>query len=180
MIRMMLTLLAILLMTTVARADTILVVIADDMDPAHIDRYPNSSPTLRKIQRQGTTYPLGWVPAKCAPSLATMLTGLHGRQHGRFYNSTTGDPAIVDVSSGWPRALQDAGWRGYLGGKWWYGDTGAAGFETRDPGATHADFARTGQDHLYAWLDGLDPGDDAFIWWAPLMPHTPHNAPPRS
>ncbi len=162
-----------------AQGKTLILVITDDMDYEHNSRYGSSAahtPTINKILRKGTTFTRAWVHPRCAPSLATILTGLRPETHGRYYNAKIGGNAPpVNLSQSWPLLLEQAGWRGYQGGKWWYEDPLLLGFEAKS--ADRDTFVREGQDDLFAWLESLDSADDAFVWWAPRMPHRPHNPP---
>ena len=171
----------IILIVREAKADpiqgqTILVVIADDADHTIVGgKYPTAMPTVAKLRRLGTTYQRAWVPNKCAPSLASILTGKHPRDHGRWANTMSGGGGDVDMSESFPVILQQNGWRNYRGGKHWWPMEGS-GFEVKHPGH-HSEFVRNGQDHLFQWIEALATTDDAMIWWAPMLPHTPHNAP---
>jgi uncharacterized sulfatase len=87
-----------------------------------------------------------------------------------------------------PRWLGDRGYRSLQTGKWWLGDFSQGGFTE---GMTHGDPARGGR-HGDAGLaigrQGMEPierfvkqaaADQApfLLWYAPFLPHTPHNPP---
>ena len=89
-----------------------------------------------------------------------------------------------------PRLLAQRGYLSFQTGKWWEGPHSYGGFTH---GMTHGDFTRGGR-HGDAGLaigrTGLQPVYDFidlattqqkpfFIWYAPFLPHTPHNPPPR-
>ena len=89
-----------------------------------------------------------------------------------------------------PRLLADAGYVSFQSGKWWEGDARRGGFTA---GMTHGDQdrgGRHGDDGLTIGREGLQPVFDFigeatanaqpfFIWYAPFLPHLPHNPPER-
>ena len=84
--------------------------------------------------------------------------------------------------------LAEEGYISFQSGKWWVGSAEDAGF---DQGMTHGDYkrggrhgdeglkiAREGFDPLFDFMDEADSLDQPFfIWYAPFLPHTPHNPP---
>lgn len=86
------------------------------------------------------------------------------------------------------QTLAENGYRSFQSGKWWVGSAEDAGF---DKGMTHGDYTqggRHGDEGLKIGRQGLDPiynfieeadslGQPFFIWYAPFLPHTPHNPP---
>lgn len=84
--------------------------------------------------------------------------------------------------------LSDKGYRSFQSGKWWLGSWEEGKF---DGGMTHGDYkkrGRHGDEGLKIGREGLDPIfnfiDQAqeenvpfFVWYAPFLPHTPHNPP---
>jgi len=84
--------------------------------------------------------------------------------------------------------LRENGYRSFQTGKWWVGSAADAGF---DAGMTHGDIhrgARHGDAGLKIGREGLEPiynfiedttnkDKPFFIWYAPFLPHTPHNPP---
>ncbi len=87
-----------------------------------------------------------------------------------------------------PSLLKSKGYQSLQVGKWWLGNFKNGGF---DAGMTHGDPTRNGRhgdDGLTIGREGLDVVydfmDDAvakdkpfFIWYAPFLPHAPHNPP---
>lgn len=154
----------------------ILLVVCDDMDPEHFGfRSPISvTPTLDRIAQNGTVFETAWMAPKCAPSLASLLTGQHPHEHGRFYNRhVDGEEMPLDLSNTFVSHLDRRGYSSIACGKWWFDDPAAAGFD--DWFLSLPEFVREGQSHLHEWLDALPENDPFFIWWAPLLPHEPHN-----
>ena len=145
----------------------------------------------------------------CRPSLMTMTSGLYPHEHKVTGNDPAGrargrnkrqDPEYLqDVSRlnslvkdlpTLPRLLADAGYLSYQTGKWWEGSPEDAGFTH---GMSHGDPSKGGR-HGDAGLkigrDGLEPiyefigearkqNKPFFVWYAPFLPHTPHNPPQR-
>jgi len=98
--------------------------------------------------------------------------------------------ARMDESPALPRLLAGAGYRSFQSGKWWQGNF-------RHGGSTHgmtrgedAGGGRHGDDGLRIGRETLQPIGDFidsaqkdglpwFVWYAPMMPHEPHNPPER-
>jgi uncharacterized sulfatase len=87
-----------------------------------------------------------------------------------------------------PRLLAKKGFVSHQSGKWWEGNFARAGFTAGmthgDPkrGGRHGDkglkIGRSGMKPVLDFIDGA--GDKPyFVWYAPFMPHTPHNPPKR-
>jgi arylsulfatase A-like enzyme len=89
-----------------------------------------------------------------------------------------------------PRLLAPRGYLSFQAGKWWGGGFERGGFTH---GMTHGEAARGGRhgdDGLAIGRDGMQPVFDFidmararhapfFLWYAPMMPHSPHNPPER-
>jgi uncharacterized sulfatase len=137
-----------------------------------------STPTLDSLAAEGTVFDNAWMASRCAPSLASILTGLHPHQHGRTYNYDRTFPLRgFDASASFTQDLTSAGYRCFMAGKWWFGDPTDHGFEASDPDIER--FARQDQDELFGWLSALGAEDRFFLWWAPYLPHVPHTPPER-
>lgn len=159
------------------------------------------TPHLDKLATQSLLFGRGYVASPlCRPSLASIITGRFPFEHGITGNDVDGrnDRAALDVPlrAGFhkiPSFVRDLTSKGYLAhqsGKWWEGSFGDGGFTH---GMTHGDPARGGR-HGDAGLtigrQGMEPIsgfiDHAlaekkpfFVWYAPFLPHTPHNPPER-
>ena len=150
------------------------------------------TPNIDRLVNEGLTYTRGYVTtAICSPSLATMLTGLHPHQHG----ITGNDPVRGQKRADWveaflkkpllPKLLSEAGYLTLHTGKFWMGEPGRAGF-TDDMGSTgrHGGKAlsigRKSMKPIYDFMDKAKHEDKPFfVWYAPFLPHTPHNPPAR-
>lgn len=84
--------------------------------------------------------------------------------------------------------LHESGYKSFQSGKWWLGSWEEGHF---DAGMTHGDYlqggrhgdegltiGREGLDPIYQFIDHAQANEDPFfIWYAPFLPHTPHNPP---
>ena len=87
-----------------------------------------------------------------------------------------------------PELLKEKGYLSFQTGKWWLGNYATGGF---DYGMTHGDpsregrhgdygleIGRKGMDTLNRYIDlALEKKKPFFMWYAPFLPHTPHNPP---
>jgi len=145
----------------------------------------------------------------CCPSLASIITGLHPHQHKVTSNDPPfeNDSARWDTAK-WsqkrrkvreniianftkptlPSLLAKQGYTSLQTGKWWMGHYSNGGFTH---GMTHGDMdrgGRHGDEGLKIGRESMRPifdfieqvGENPFfIWYAPFLPHTPHNPPQR-
>ena len=190
---------------TVQAPPNVLLIISDDhgwMDYGFMGHPTVRTPVLDRLAGSSTLYTRGYVPtAVCRPSLATLITGRYPHQHGITSNDPPGDrtramdpaarAAMVDVfrrNATVPAMLASRGYVSLQTGKWWEGRPQDAGFTAA---MTHGEVPRGGRhgdDGLTIGRDGLTPiydfiasaaGRPFFIWYAPFLPHTPHNPPDR-
>jgi len=160
------------------------------------------TPNLDRLASQSLVFTRGYVPSSlCRPSLATLATGLYPHQH----RITSNDPpnglpkdesleerieqiANIERVPTLPRMLGEKGYLSLQTGKWWEGRFSRGGFTH---GMTHGDpkrGGRHGDEGLKIGREGLEPiftfidqaGDRPFfVWYAPFLPHRPHNPPER-
>lgn len=153
----------------------IVLLIADDQDWEHLGFLGHElapTPTLDALAAHGCVFPTAYVTmSRCRPSLASLLSGLAPHEHGITFNrgSRTLDPARA-----LPALLAEAGYATFLGGKFWEGDPTAFGFAAGHP---DPEFGRAGQEELFTFIDAHAGERPLFLWWAPYLPHTPHDAP---
>src|SRR5580704_2735518 len=180
------------------RPPNVVLIISDDQawtDFGFIKHTAIRTPHLDRLAARSAVFRRGYVPTSlCRPSLATIITGLYPHQHGISGNDP---PAGTDRSvllkhiraaETLPRLLASRGYRSFQSGKWWEGKYSEAGFTA---GMTHGDAkhgGRHGDDGLRIGREGLKPvlefinscGDSPyFLWYAPMMPHVPHDPPKR-
>ena len=170
----------------------IVLLISDDDDYEHFGFMGNRrvrTPTLDRLVREGTLLTTAHVAAPlCRPSLASILSGRLPHQNGIYANylekpGIGADRTKLAAAGSLPNLLKAAGYSTYLCEcKYWEGDP-------REMGFTHgkADvswkgflkFVRGGQDDLFQYIDEQHAKGPMFIWWAPMIPHLPHNPPEK-
>ena len=151
------------------------------------------TPHLDRLAAEGAVFTRGYVPSSlCRPSLATIITGLFPHQHG----ITGNDPPRgtdrrlmlrhMSAEDPLPRLLARQGYISLQTGKWWEGHHALGGFTH---GMTHGDVRRGGRhgdEGLAIGRKGMQPifdfirqhaGRPFFVWYAPFLPHNPHNPP---
>lgn len=169
----------------------IVLLISDDDDYEHFGFMGNpyaQTPTLDRLANDGTLFTLAHCPAPlCRPSLASLLTGRLPHQHGIYanYHDAKGignDVTKLDPTNSLPNRLKDAGYATYATAKYWEGDLRTMGFTHGTVDVTFSGFkkfVRQDQDELFEFIDTQHEDKSMFIWWAPLLPHKPHDAPPQ-
>lgn len=178
----------------------VLLLISDDQawtDFGFMGSAEIQTPRLDALAEDSLVFPRGYVPtALCRASLVTIITGLYPHQH----KITGNDPpkgedraqmlkhiAAVDTL---PKLLAGAGYRSLQTGKWWEGECQCGGFTEGmthgDPkrGGRHGDVGlQIGRKTMAPAFDFIDSCADSktpfFLWYAPFLPHTPHNPPER-
>ncbi|MEM7310313.1 MAG: sulfatase-like hydrolase/transferase [Planctomycetota bacterium] len=178
----------------------VLLIISDDQgygDFGFMGHPEIRTPHLDALADESLVFPRGYVPtALCRASLATLVSGLYPHQH----KITGNDPpagtdrarmlAHIEALDTLPELLGAAGYRSLQTGKWWEGNCECGGFTE---GMTHGNPARGGRhgdegltigrqtlgpalDFIDSCVDGETP---FFLWYAPFLPHRPHNPPER-
>lgn len=180
-----------------AEKPNIILIISDDhafneygfMGAKHL-----STPHLDRIASQSALFTRGYATPVCSPSLASLLTGLHPHQHGVTGNDMKQDRADRTTLSKrlfqnpliLPKALTDAGYLTMQTGKLWNMSYQQAGFTHGMTGPE----SRHGGEGLDIGRKGIKPITDFiqtattakkpfFVWYAPFLPHDPHNPPER-
>ena len=159
------------------------------------------TPNLDALAKRSLVFDRGYVASPlCRPSLASMLTGLYPFDHGITGNDVDGrnDRAALDAPlrkqfHKHPSLIRTLAAKGYLAhqsGKWWEGSFTDGGFTH---GMTHGDpklGGRHGDVGLKIGREGMNPVTEFidmavqqekpfFVWYAPFLPHSPHNPPER-
>lgn len=165
------------------------------------------TPNLDALARESVVFRRGYVPtALCRPSLMTMITGHYAHQHGVTGNDPSPKYARpgtelnsqqraqliskVDQFETLPRLLSKQGYLCHQSGKWWEGSFSKGGFTHGMTRGFPEKGGRHGDDGLKIGREGLDPVTEFvdmaiaknkpfFLWYAPFLPHTPHNPPSR-
>ncbi len=167
------------------------------------------TPHLDKLATQGAMFRRGYVPtALCRPSLMTLACGYYAhqnlttgndpattdanRRHATSAGKTDHELLIshVDRVATLPKMLGKLGYLSHQSGKWWEGSFRRGGFThgmTRgypEEGGRHGDdglkIGREDMEPVFNFIDtAVAQEKPFFIWYAPFLPHTPHNPPPR-
>lgn len=163
------------------------------------------TPHIDRLAREGLVFPRGHVTSSlCCPSLASILTGLYPHQHGITSNDpprpadmTAADfhrspsyragrermTARIEAVPTLPRQLASLGYRSLQTGKWWQGDYRRGGFtDGMTTGERHGDhglvIGRQTLQPIYDFVaDCRAKHQPLFVWYAPMMPHQPHDPP---
>ena len=165
------------------------------------------SPHLDDLAKQSVVFRRGYVPtALCRPSLMTLATGHFAHRHGVTGNDPSpkyaaGQPELyrkrraqlisyIDRFDSLPKLLAEQGYLSHQSGKWWEGSFKHGGFThgmTRgfpEKGGRHGDdglkIGRAGMKPIEEFVDmAVAKKKPFFLWYAPFLPHTPHNPPQR-
>jgi len=169
------------------------------------------TPNIDRLANESLTFTRGYVPTSlCAPSLASIITGVYPRNHMVLGNDRILPDNDTSVRPLWkrpfraknyekviedfkelntlPKMLKEKGYLSFQTGKWWLGNYVNGGFDNGmthgDPerGGRHGDYGleigRKGMDTLYSYIDvALEKKKPFFMWYAPFLPHGPHNPP---
>lgn len=166
-----------------------------------------STPNIDRLAAEGLTFKRGYVPSSlCCPSLASIVTGLYPHQHGITSNDPprSADASrkesrrsaefkagreqmnrLLDAVPTLPRQLGDLGYVSLQTGKWWQGNFKRGGFTAgMTRGSRHGDeglsIGRETMEPIYDFIaDARQQEKPFFVWYAPMMPHTPHSPPER-
>ncbi|MBM3861986.1 MAG: sulfatase [Verrucomicrobia bacterium] len=185
----------------------IVLIISDDQgytDYGFMGHQQIQTPHLDRLASQSLVFRRGYVPTSlCCPSLASIITGLYPHQHQITSNDPPSAPRAAkggrgstpEVTARWnaaldrlptlPRLLAARGYRSFQTGKWWHGDFSRGGFtHGMTKGARHGDagltIGREGLQPIYDFIaEARARQQPFFVWYAPMLPHTPHNPPER-
>ena len=191
-----------------AKPPNIVLIISDDQswtDYSFMGHEAIVTPNIDRLAKQSRLFKRGYVPSSlCCPSLASMITGLYphqtkitgneppmppgGRNSEQYRKQVQECVSFIDDQPTLPRLLAKRGYVSHQSGKWWQGHYSRGGFTHGmthgDPkrGGRHGDvglkIGREGMDEIFDFIE--DAGDKPFfVWYAPFLPHTPHNPPKR-
>ena len=152
------------------------------------------TPRLDQLAEEGVVFTHGYSTASvCRPALFTLLTGLlpiqlhfWERAFLAAEGGRPGDGSFVASIETLPRLLAERGYATFQAGKHWEGTYEDAGFSAGMVDADgHEGVARQWKvlvrDSIEPVNRFVDEHADGpfFVWFAPLLPHLPHDAPPR-
>ena len=182
----------------------IVLIISDDQawtDYGFMGHPVIQTPNLDELAKRSLVFQRGYVAAPlCRPSLASIVTGLYPFQHGITGNDVDGRNSRVALDipmreafhkhPSFIKMLTKNGYLAHQSGKWWEGSWGDGGFTH---GMTHGDPKRGGRhgdaglgigrksmQPIKEFIDlAIKEKKPFFSWYAPFLPHTPHNPPQR-
>ncbi|MEM1356553.1 MAG: sulfatase-like hydrolase/transferase [Bacteroidota bacterium] len=162
----------------------IVLIISDDQawtDYGFMGHDHIATPNLDKLAYEGLTFVRSYVPTSlCAPSLASMITGVYPRRHRvlgndrmlptdrpqdraerRRIRTVNYTPVIDNFKSlnTLPKMLQEKGYLSFQTGKWWLGNYANGGFNL---GMTHGDPERGGRHGDFGLKIGREGMDTLF------------------
>jgi uncharacterized sulfatase len=185
-----------------ARADSaapnVVLILSDDQhwgDFGFMGQDVIKTPHLDRLAADSAVFPNGYVPTSlCRASLATIMTGQYAHQHRICCNDPpegVAREAMLPFMGKAPTIPRLLGERGYLSlqtGKWWEGHYSNGGFthgmtENRVKGR-HGDaglaIGRKTMQPIYDFIaQATEQNKPFFVWYAPMLPHEPHNPPQR-
>ena len=173
----------------------VVLIISDDQgwgDFSFMGHETIRTPHLDKLAAESAVFPNGYVPTSlCRASLASLMTGLYGTQHKICCNDfptakerSATHPFIKSVPT-MPRLLAEAGYTCLQTGKFWEGHYSNAGFTDgmTEKGRHGGPGLLIGRETMKPVFEFIDRNAAAkkpfFVWYAPMMPHTPHTPPKR-
>ena len=154
------------------------------------------TPHLDRLARESLVYRRGYVTSSlCCPSLATLITGRYPHEHRVVGNDpprgkdtfAAGRERMNRHLEEWPtlpRLLGASGYASLQTGKWWQGDFSRGGFtEGMTKGKRHGDeglsIGRNSMQPIYDFIGrSRAVGKPFFVWYAPMLPHDPHDPSP--
>jgi uncharacterized sulfatase len=171
----------------------VVMIVADDQawtDFGFMGHKVVKTPNLDRLAAESALFPNAYVPTSlCRASLATLLTGLYSHQHKICCNDPPDgvDRAemhpFIKNAPAVPRLLGKAGYASLQTGKFWEGHYANAGFtEGMTTKGRHGEEGLViGRETMQPIFDfiGKTPDKPFFIWYAPMLPHEPHNPPER-
>jgi uncharacterized sulfatase len=148
------------------------------------------TPNLDRLAREGIHFPYGFATESyCLPSQRSLLTGLHPHQWDlrvqrlREAGVDRGDDEWMAEFRTLPGLLAEHGYASFQGGKLWEASYELAGFGDGmvRGGIPHGAcrIGGLGRESIAPVTDFIDDHQDApfFLWFAPCLPHTPHDSP---
>jgi arylsulfatase A-like enzyme len=178
---------------TAADRPNVVMIVGDDQgwtDFGFMGSKVVQTPHLDKLAVASAVFPNGYTPTSlCRASLATLLTGLYGHQHKICCNDPPDgvDRAkmhpFIQQAPALPRLLKELGYRSFQTGKYWEGHFQNAGFtHGMTVKGRHGDegliIGRETMKPIYDFISA-EPKQPFFLWYAPMLPHEPHNPPER-
>lgn len=192
-----------------AKRPNIVMILSDDQawtDYGFMGHPAIKTPHLDRLASRSAVFRRGYTPVPlCRPSLLSMITGRYPHQHGVTGNDPKPDKTLsdsqyagmreqlisrIDQQETLPKQLASLGYLSMQSGKWWEGNFSRGGFTHGMTRGFPQKGGRHGDDGLDIGRKGMQPVFDFvkeatsakkpfFLWYAPMLPHTPHNPPER-
>ena len=159
------------------------------------------TPNLDRLASESLLYTRGYTMPVCSPSLACLLTGQLPHKHGITGNDLSAAALAAKNAKSksdrsplsqhllgnkviLPRVLGDAGYLTFQTGKLWNTTAKEVGFTdgmTNKEGRHGGDGLTIGRKSMAPIFDFIKDAETKkkpfFVWYAPLLPHQPHNPP---
>ncbi len=185
---------------SVAPRPNVVFILSDDQhwrDYSFLGHPHVRTPHLDRLARESLVFTRGYVTSSlCCPSLASVITGRYPHEHRVVGNDPPGDKEVFAAGreqmarhlEEWPTLPRLLGAHGYASlqtGKWWQGDFSRGGFtEGMTKGARHGDeglaIGRKTMRPIYDFIGrSRAAGKPFFVWYAPMLPHDPHDPAPE-
>lgn len=159
----------------------VILLLSDDQAYDHYGFMGNEivlTPNLDRLAAESLVFPLGFTTSSlCTPSHVALQTGLDWPQWTVIRRASRSE-GVNPMQHADPIAglLGELGYVSFQGGKWWTGPPTEAGFTVA--GAPPERFGRESIADLFAFLDRR-AADPFYVFFAPMLPHTPWDAPPE-
>ena len=157
----------------------IVILVSDDQDYEHFGfmGHPLAhTPTLDALASDGVVFTRCLVPmSRCRPAQASLLSGQWPHQNGVYFNVGADH---IDPDTCIANLLTEVGFQTTGEGKFWEVNPRLMGFSNYTI-RNYETFVREGQEHLFDFIDEHAGEEPMFIWWAPSLPHVPHNPTPE-
>ncbi len=181
-----------------AEKPNIILIISDDhaySDYGFMGHEHIQTPNIDRIASQSQLYTRGYVTPVCSPSLASLLTGKLPHGHGITGNDLvpTGDgkrkrdtllDRLLSNEVVLPQALGESGYLSFQSGKLWNASYREIGFthgmtvKASRHGDLGLEIGRKGMKPIFDFIEqARAQAKPFFVWYAPFLPHTPHNPP---
>jgi uncharacterized sulfatase len=142
------------------------------------------TPNLDRLASEGTVFSRGYSTGSvCKPALQTLLTGVDPFQRDLLRRRGRGSHRIESHEPTIPWLLRSRGYASFHAGKLWEDSAQEVGFDSGTPVRRGKLYRTTdlGRPSIQAPLDFVDAHLDRpfFLWFAPMLPHVPFDAPAR-
>ncbi len=175
------------------RSPNVVLIISDDQawtDFGFMGHDVIRTPRLDRLAAESATFRHGYVPTSlCRASLATLITGLYPHQHRICCNDPPdGQPrssmlSFIEEAPTVPRLLAKVGYASLQTGKFWEEHYAKGGFtQGMTTQGRHGEAGlEIGRKTMQPIVDFIEENraKPFFVWYAPMMPHEPHNPPKR-